>query len=315
MTHRPPQLNRRHALALGAGLALSTATIPAWAQSSWPSRSIRLMVNFPAGGSADAIARPIAAVLAESLGQPVVVVNRAGASGNLGASEAARSAAGDYTMLFSPGSTMISNPFLFSQMPFDTERDVIPLASVARLSLFLMVHPSVPANNVQELVAHIRANPTRLNYGSNGQGSSPHLAAEMMLRQAGLQASHVPYRGTAPALAALLSGEIQFMFDSCPGLPHAAAGRLRLLGVGSPARAAQFPNVPTLAESGFPGFDVDTLFGIYMPSGTPAPLLDRLHQEVNRTLTNTRVQEAIRALGAEPMALSRQAFAERMTSD
>ena len=315
MTHRPPQLNRRHVLALGAGLALSSATMPAWAQSSWPSRSIRLMVNFPPGGSVDAMARPIAAVLAESLGQPVVVVNRGGASGNLGASEAARSAADGYTMLFSPGSTMISNPFLFSQMPFDAERDLLPLASVARLSLFLMAHPSVPANNVEELVAHIRANPARLNYGSNGQGSSPHLAAEMMLRQAGLQASHVPYRGAAPALAALLSGEIQFMFDSCPGLPHAAAGRLRLLGVGSPVRAAQFPNVPTLAESGFPGFDVDTLFGIYMPSGTPAPLLDRLHQEVNRTLTNTRVQEAIRALGAEPMALSRQAFAERMTSD
>ena len=315
MTHRPPQLNRRHALALGAGLALSAATIPAWAQSSWPSRSIRLMVNFPAGGSADAIARPIAAVLAESLGQPVVVVNRAGASGNLGASEAARSAADDYTMLFSPGSTMISNPFLFSQMPFDTERDVIPLASVARLSLFLMVHPSVPANNVQELVAHIRANPTRLNYGSNGPGSSPHLAAEMMLRQLGLQATHVPYRGAAPALTDLLGGQIQFMFDSGPGLPHAAEGRLRLLGVGSPVRSQQVPNAPTLAESGFPGFDVDTLFGIYMPSSTPAPILQRMNQEINKTLETSRVQDAIRAMGADPLALSQQAFAERMSSD
>jgi len=315
MTHRPPQLNRRHALALGAGLALSAATIPAWAQSSWPSRSIRLMVNFPAGGSSDAIARPIAAVLAESLGQPVVVVNRAGASGNLGASEAARSAADDYTMLFSPGSTMISNPFLFSQMPFDTERDVIPLASVARLSLFLMVHPSVPANNVQELVAHIRANPTRLNYGSNGPGSSPHLAAEMMLRQLGLQATHVPYRGAAPALTDLLGGQIQFMFDSGPGLPHAAEGRLRLLGVGSPVRSQQVPNAPTLAESGFPGFDVDTLFGIYMPSSTPAPILQRMNQEINKTLETSRVQDAIRAMGADPLALSQQAFAERMSSD
>jgi len=315
MTHRPPQLNRRHVLALGAGLALSSATMPAWAQSSWPSRSIRLMVNFPPGGSSDAIARPIAAVLAESLGQPVVVVNRAGASGNLGASEAARSAADGYTMLFSPGSTMISNPFLFSQMPFDAERDVIPLASVARLSLFLMVHPSVPANNVQELVAHIRANPTRLNYGSNGPGSSPHLAAEMMLRQLGLQATHVPYRGAAPALTDLLGGQIQFMFDSGPGLPHAAEGRLRLLGVGSPVRSQQVPNAPTLAESGFPGFDVDTLFGIYMPSSTPAPILQRMNQEINKTLETSRVQDAIRAMGADPLALSQQAFAERMSSD
>jgi tripartite-type tricarboxylate transporter receptor subunit TctC len=274
-----------------------------------------MVVNFPTGGSSDAMARPIAAALTEALGQPVVVDNRAGASGNLGASEVARAAADGYTMLFSPGSTMISNPFLFAQMPFDADRDVAPVASVARLSLFLMVHPSVPANSIQELVAYMRAHPGRLNYGSNGLGSSPHLAAEMMLRQLGLQATHVPFRGAAPALTDLLGGQIQFMFDSGPGLPHAAEGRLRLLGVGSPVRSAQVPNTPTMAESGLPGFDVDTLFGIYLPSATPAPLLDRLNQEINKALQTPRVQEAIRAMGAVPLALSRQAFAERMASD
>lgn len=314
MTDRPLHLNRRHVLAMGAGLACAPM-MPAWAQANWPNRPLRMVVNFPTGGSSDAMARPIAAGLSEAFGQPVVVENRAGASGNLGASEVARAAADGYTMLFSPGSTMISNPFLFSQMPFDAERDVAPVASVARLSLFLMVHPSVPAKNIQELIAYIRANPGRVNYGSNGQGSSPHLAAEMMLRQLGLQATHVPYRGAAPALTDLLGGQIQFMFDSGPGLPHAAEGRLRLLGVGSPVRSPQRPDAPTLAESGFPGFDVDTLFGIYMPSATPSPLLDRLNQEITKTLQSTRVQEAIRAMGAEPLALSRQAFAERMTND
>lgn len=315
MTDRPLHLNRRHLLAMGAGLALSTPMMPAWAQANWPSRPLRMVVNFPTGGSSDAMARPIAAALGEAFGQPVVVENQAGASGNLGASVVARAAGDGYTMLFTPGSTMISNPFLFSQMPFDADRDLTPVASVARLSLFLMVHPSVPANSIQELVAYIRANPGRLNYGSNGPGSSPHLAAEMMLRQLGLQATHVPYRGAAPALTDLLGGQIQFMFDSGPGLPHAAEGRLRLLGVGSPVRSQQVPNAPTLAESGFPGFDVDTLFGIYMPSSTPAPILQRMNQEINKTLETSRVQDAIRAMGADPLALSQQAFAERMSSD
>jgi tripartite-type tricarboxylate transporter receptor subunit TctC len=137
----------------------------------------------------------------------------------------------------------------------------------------------------------------------------------MMLRQLGLQATHVPYRGAAPALTDLLGGQIQFMFDSGPGLPHAAEGRLRLLGVGSPVRSQQVPNAPTLAESGFPGFDVDTLFGIYMPNSTPAPILQRMNQEINKTLETSRVQDAIRAMGADPLALSQQAFAERMSSD
>jgi tripartite-type tricarboxylate transporter receptor subunit TctC len=302
-------------LALGAGLALGTALLPARAQAAWPSRPIRMIVNFPPGGSSDVAARPIAAALTEALRQQVVVENRAGAAGNIGASEAARAAADGYTLLFSPGSTMISNPFLFRQMPFDAERDVTPVASVARLSVFLMTHPSVPARSVAELVAHLRANPGRLSYGSPGVGSSPHLAGEMFLRQAGLQATHVPYRGAAPALTDLLGGQIHFMFDSGPGLPHAAEGRLRLLAVASPVRSAQLPNTPTLAESGFPGFDADSVFGIYVPSATPPALVARLHEEITRTLTVPAVQTAIRGLGAEPLPLSRQAFIDRMNAD
>jgi len=315
MTQHPTRHpRRRRVLALGAGLALSAPLLPALAQA-WPSRPIRMIVNFPPGGSSDVAARPVAAALTAALGQQVVVENRAGAAGNIGAAEAARAPGDGYTLLFSPGSTMISNPFLFRQMPFDAERDVTPVASVARLSVFLMTHPAVPARSVAELVAYIRANPGRLSYGSPGVGSSPHLAGEMFLRQAGVQATHVPYRGAAPALTDLLGGQIQFMFDSGPGLPHAAAGRLRLLAVASPARSAQVPETPTLAESGFPGFDADTLFGIYAPSATPPALLARLHEEITRTLTTPAVQTAIRGLGAEPLAMSRQGFVDRMNAD
>ena len=308
--------SRRRVLTLSAGLALSTPLLPALAQApAYPSRPLRMIVNFPPGGSSDAIARPVAQVLSELLRQPVVVENRAGAAGNIGAAEAAQAPPDGYTLLKSAGSTMISNPFLFRQMPFDAERDLVPVASLARLSLFLMTHPSVPVNSAAELAAHIRANPGRLSYGSPGIGSSPHLAGEMFMRQAGLQASHVPYRGAAPALTDLLGGQIQFMFDSGPGLPHAAEGRLRLLAVASLVRSAQVPNTPTMAEAGFAGFDADTLFGIYLPTRTPAPLVERLHQEISRTLTDPRVITAIRALGAEPLPMTRQAFAERMSAD
>jgi tripartite-type tricarboxylate transporter receptor subunit TctC len=305
---------RRRVLALGAGLALTTPLLPVLAQA-WPTRPIRMIVNFPAGGSADLFGRAVAAAISESLGQPVVVENRAGAGGNIGAAEVARAAPDGYTLLFSPGATLISNPFLFRAMPFDAERDLVPVASVARLTLLLLTHPVVPARSVAELVAHIRANPGRVSYGSPGVGTSPHLAAEMFLRQAGLQATHVPYRGAAPALTALLGGEVQFHFDAGPGLPHATAGRLRLLAVASPVRSAQVPDTPTLAESGFPGFDADTLFGVYLPSRTPPALVARLHEEVMRTLANPRVQEAIRGLGSEPLAMTQQAFVERMSAD
>jgi len=305
---------RRRVLALGAGLALSAPLLPALAQS-YPTRPLRMIVNFPPGGSSDVIARPVAQALSEALRQPVVVENRAGAAGNLGASEAARAPADGYTLLKSAGSTMISNPFLFRQLPFDAERDLIPVASLARLSLFLMTHPSLPTTSVAEFVAHARANPGRLSYGSPGVGSSPHLGAEMFLRQAGLQATHVPYRGAAPALTDLLGGQIQFMFDSGPGLPHAAEGRLRLLAVASLVRSSTVPNTPTLAESGFPGFDADTLFGIYVPARTPVAVIDRLHTEISRTLTLPSVQTAIRGLGAEPLPLSRQGFVDRMNAD
>ncbi|WP_119355112.1 Bug family tripartite tricarboxylate transporter substrate binding protein [Azohydromonas sediminis] len=311
---RNAPLSRRRALALGVALALAGAALPAAAQT-FPDKPLKLIVNFPPGGAADVIGRAVAQAMGESLKQQVIVENRPGANGNIGAEAVAKSPADGYTLLMSSGGAMTVNPFLYRQMPFDAEKDLVPVASVARVLVFLMAHPSVPANSVAEFVAYAKAHPGKLSYGSAGQGSSPHLAAEMFTRQAGIQATHVPYRGAAPALTDLLAGQVQFMFDPGPGLKHAAEGKLRLLAVGSPQRASQLPNTPTLAESGFPGFDADTVFGIYAPGGTPAALVARLHDEVNKAVASAKVQEVIKGIGGEPLALTRQAFIERQNAD
>jgi len=193
-------------------------------------------------------------------------------------------------------------------MPFDAEKDLVPVASVARVLVYLMAHPSVPVNTAQDFVAYAKANPGKLSFGSAGSGSSPHLAGEMFKRQAGFDATHVPYKGAAPALTDLLAGQVQFMFDPGPGLRHARDGKLKLLAVGSPRRASAYPDVPTLAEAGMTGFDADTTFGIYAPGGTPAALVTQLHDEVNKALATPKLAEVMKTLGAELSAQSRADF-------
>lgn len=296
-------ITRRAALALAA----AASTPLAFAQA-WPAKPVKLIVNFPPGGAADVIGRALAQTLGDALKQQVVVENRPGANGNLGADAVAKSAGDGYTLLMSSGGAVTVNPFLYTKMPFDAERDLVPVASVARVLVFLMAHPSVPANTVAEFVAYAKANPGKLSYGSAGSGSSPHLAGEMFLRQAGLQAQHVPYKGAAPALTDLLAGQVQFMFDPGPGLRHAKEGKLKLLAVGSPRRSTTVPETPTLAESGFPGFDADTIFGLYAPQGTPAGVIETLHAEVNKALANPKVADVIKGIGGETAALSRADF-------
>ena len=309
-----PTPTRRRALAFVCALAAVALPVAVTAQT-FPDKPIKLVVNFPPGGAADVIGRAVAGAMSESLGQQVVVENKPGANGNIGAEQVAKSPADGYTLLMSSGGAMTVNPFIYRQMPFDAEKDLVPVASVARVLVYLTVHPTLPVNSVAEFVAYAKANPGKLSYGSAGQGSSPHLAGEMFARQAGFQATHVPYRGAAPALTDLLAGQVQFMFDPGPGLKHAAEGKLKLLAVGSPKRASQLPNTPTLDESGYPGFDADTVFGIYAPGATPAPLVARLHDEVNRALATPKVQEAIRTIGGEVMAVSRQQFIDRQHAD
>jgi tripartite-type tricarboxylate transporter receptor subunit TctC len=297
-----------------APLALALTGSIAAAQAL-PAKPIRLVVNFPPGGAADVIGRALAQAMSESIKQQVVVENRPGANGNLGADAVAKSPADGTVLLMSSGGAMTVNPFLYTNMPFDAQKDLVPVASAARVLVFLMAHPSVPANNVQEFLAHVKANPGKLSYGSAGSGSSPHIAGEMMKRQLGLFAVHVPYRGAAPALVDLLAGNVQFMFDPGPGLRHAKEGKLKLLAVGSPKRSSQYPDTPTLAESGLPGFDADTIFGIYAPGATPAATVAALHDEVNKALATPRVLDVIRTIGGEPMASTRQEFIDRQNAD
>ncbi len=300
---------------VAAALALLRLNSGTALAQTFPSKPITLVVNFPPGGAADVIGRALAQQLGDQLKQQVVVTNRPGANGNLGADAVAKSPADGYTLLMSSGGAMTVNPFLYASMPFDPVKGLVPVSSAARVLVFLMAHPSVPVKDAKEFFAYVKANPGRLSYGSAGSGSSPHLAGEMMKKQLGLFAVHVPYRGAAPALVDLLAGNVQFMFDPGPGLRHAKEGKLKLLAVGSPKRASAYPDVPTLAEAGVTGFDADTGFGIYAPGATPAAVVNQLHDEINKALSTPKVQEVIRSLGAEPMIGTRAEFIARQEAD
>jgi tripartite-type tricarboxylate transporter receptor subunit TctC len=302
---------RRTALALLAGLAWAGA---ATAQT-WPDKPIRLVVNFAPGGAADVMARALAPVLSGALKQQVIVENKPGAGGNIGTGEVVKAANDGYTLLLSSGGAITINPLIYANMGFNPETALTPVAAVARVLVYLEAHPSVPAASVQEFIAYAKAHPGKLSFASPGSGSSPHLAGEMLKRQAGLQAQHVPYKGAGPALTDVLGGQVQFWFDPGPGLKHVKEGKLRLLAVGSPRRSPQLPDVPTLAESGLPGFDADSLFGIYAPAGTPPQVVQRLHDEINNALQLPAVASAITALGAEPAVLSLSGFVARQVQE
>ena len=299
--------------ALLAVIALA-ATGPALAQA-WPNKPIRLVVNFPPGGAADQIARSVGVPLGEALGEPIVIENRPGANGNIGADAVAKSPPDGYTLLMSSGGAFSVNPHLYTKLPFDPVKDLVPVAAAARILVFLVVRPDLPAKSVDEFVALARANPGKLTYGSPGSGSSPHIAGEMLKRAAKIDIVHVPYKGAAPALTDLLGGQLDFMFDPGIGLPQVRAGKLRLLAVGSPKRSALFPDTPTLAEAGMTGFDADSWFGFYAPAGVPADILARLNREINRALQTPAVRERITALGAEAVALSAEEFAALQRAD
>lgn len=305
---------RGWATALAAFVTGPALCLSASAQS-WPSKPVRIVVNFPPGGAADQIARAIGIPLADALGQPVVVENKGGANGNLGGELVAKSPADGYTLLMSSGGMVSVNPHIYPRMPFDPAKDLVPVASAARVLVFLVTKPSFPANNIQEFLAHVKANPGRMSYGSAGNGSSPHLAGEMMKSQAGLFAVHVPYRGAAPALQDVLAGQLDYYFDPGIGLGQVRAGKLKLLAIGSMKRSPLFPNVPTLDEAGLQGFDADSVFGFYAPAGTPADVIARINREVNRILGTPALKERIQNLGGEALPLTPAEFGARATED
>ena len=294
---------------------LACAAFPAAQAQTWPTKPVRVIVNFPPGGAADQLARAIGVPLAEALGHPVVIENRAGANGNIGGEAVAKAPADGYTLLMSSGGMVSVNPHLYPKMAFDPAKDLTPVAAAARVLVFLEVKPSLPVNNVKEFLAYVKANPGKLSFGSPGNGSSPHLAAEMMKAQTNTFAVHVPYRGAAPAMQDLLGGQLDFMFDPGIGLQHVKAGKLKLLAVGSSRRSPLFPDVPTLDEAGLKGFDADTWFGFYAPTGTPTEIVSRLNREINKILGSQAVKDRIMAIGGIPAPMSPGDFNMRASID
>ena len=301
----------RSVLLLAAALCLS---LPAYSQT-YPSKPLRMVVNFPPGGAADQIGRALGAKLQEVLGQPVVVENRPGANGNIGVVEVAKTAPDGHTLLMSSGGAITTNPHLFAKLAVDPMKELEPVAPAAIVSVFLEVKPGVPAQSLAEFIAHARANPGKLNYGSPGNGSSPHLAGEMFNKAAKVKTTHVPYKGAAPAMTDLLGGQLDFMFDPGIGLQHVKSGKLKLLAVGSPKRSPQYPDVPTMEEAGLKGFDADSWFGFYAPAGTPQPVITRLNTEINKILRSQAFVERMNAIGGIPAPMSPQEFAARAKDD
>lgn len=314
----PFQLSSRvlRRTALGALLAAAGLLPLTQAQAqAYPNKPVKVIVNFPPGGAADVLARLLSAPLQDALGQPVVVENRGGAGGNIGADAVAKASGDGYTLLMSSGGTLSINPHLYARMPFDPNKDLVPVAAVARVAVYLVSRPELPAKNVNEFVAHLKANPGRLTFGSPGTGSSPHLAGEMLKSMTGTYAVHVPYRGGGPALQDLLGGQFDFWFDPGVGLQHVRSGRLKLLGVGSSKRSPLFPDVPTLNEAGLKGFDADSYFGLYAPAGTPAEVITRINTEVNKILAANSVRERIVGIGGEAAPMSPSAFGSVVAAD
>jgi tripartite-type tricarboxylate transporter receptor subunit TctC len=272
--------NRRTAtLALAAG-ALSAALPAARAQSGFPNKPIRLICPFPPGGAVDIASRAIAAELSKTIGQPVNVDNRPGAGGNIGGVEAVRSAPDGYTLFMTTSGIQAINPALYSKMPFDPNKDLAPVAALVSLSNVLVVHPSVKANSVQELIALAKAQPGKLNYASSGSGTSIHMSGELFKQLTKTDIVHVPYKGSAPAVTDLLGGQVQLMFDNIPSsLPHVKAGKLRALATTGAKRDPAMPDLPTIAEAGVAGYEAGVWFGLAAPAGTPKDVVSKVAAE------------------------------------
>ena len=286
------------------------ATSGVQAQTAFPSKPITMIVPFPPGGPTDLVARVIAQKMSESMGQPVVVDNRGGANGNLGAMLAVKAPADGYTLLYNTSSITLS-PALYKSMSYDVKRDLAPVALTAVVPLALVVPTSVPANTVKEFIAYAKANPGKLSYGSAGSGNVTHLGAFQFVQANGIDAVHIPYKGSAPADVDLVGGQIQFMTDTVNSvMPFVRDKRLKMLAVTTSKRMSLFPEVPTLAESGMPGFEVGAWQGVMVPAKTPAPIIQRLNSEVMKALQTPEVRQKLALQGAEPLGSTAQAYGE-----
>ena len=308
-------MQSRHWITLATFVVAATPvlTTPVAAQT-WPARPIKLVVPFPPGGLVDNMARLVAPKLAQELGQSIVIDNKPGAGGNLGAAEAARAAADGYTLLMASPPLTIS-PALYAKLPYKPEQ-IAPVGLLGRVPNVLVVNPSSGIQSVADLTARIKAKPGQLNYASNGQGTSLHLSAELYKSQSGLFVTHIPYRGAAAGLTAVMADEVNLMFDNLPSaLGLINSGKLKALAVTTPQRSSVLPNVPTMEEAGVKGYQVFAWFGLAAPAGLPAPIQQKLEQALERVANQAEVKSAMQKAGAEPNWVNAQGMATFMQAD
>lgn len=292
----------RHGLLV---LAIGLLSAGAIAQTpGWPSKPVRLVVAFPPGGLADVMARILVPQLSEALGQPVVIDNRGGAGGNVAATELVRNGGDEHTFMVNVTTIESVNPLMFDRMPFDATKDLQHVALLANTQLFLIIRPTLPANNLKEFVAYAKSNPGKLSYGSAGNGTTPHIAGELFKQTTGVFATHIPYRGAAPAIQDVMAGQIDFAFAPGTVFQSVKAGKLKLLGVVSQQRTANYPSAPTIEEAGFGKVFVDTPFAVYAPATMTMANVNRMNREINRLLTLPVIKARFAELGADAVPMT-----------
>jgi tripartite-type tricarboxylate transporter receptor subunit TctC len=303
---------------LALALAASTIAVVAAAdaQTAFPIKPVRVVVPFPAGGTTDLLARAASQKLSATWGQQAIVDNRPGAAGNIGAELVAKAPADGYTLLMGTVGTHAINASLYPRMPYDHVKDFTPVILVAGVPNVLVVHPSLPVNSVQELIAFAKANPGRLNFASSGSGTSIHLSGELFKVMTGVQMTHIPYKGSAPALTDLVGGQVQLMFDNLPSsLAFIKAGKLRALAVTSAQRSPALPDVPTVAESGVSGFEASSWFGLLAPAGTPRDVVTKINADTQKWLASPDAKDKLAAQGAAAAGGSPEDFAKHIEAE
>ena len=303
-------MKRRDFLSVTGASALAAAFSPLANAQAYPSKPIKFVVGFAPGGATDVIGRLMAKKIGDALGQPIIIENKAGGSSNIGAEAVFRAAPDGYTFYVSAITSAI-NVSLFPKLPFDFAKDFEPVALFANVPNILVVHPSVPAKTVKELIDLARAQPGKLSYASSGSGTSIHLCGELFKMLAKVDMVHIPYKGSAPAMTDMIGGQVQVMFDNMPSaLPHVKAGKLRALAVTSAQRSPSAPDVITMGEAGVPGFDVQSWFGLVAPKGTPKDIIARVNAEAVNALATAEIKERFLDLGAVPAPMSPEAFGD-----
>ena len=297
-------------------LAVAFASAALAAHAQYPNKPIKMVVPFPAGGTTDIMARAVAADLQKAFGQPVVVENKAGAGGNIGSDSVAKSPPDGYTLLMGTVGTHAINVALYPKMPYDAVKDFVPISLVAGVPNVLVAAPGFPVNSVKDLIDMAKKSPDKTTFASSGNGTSIHLSGELFKQLAGVQMTHIPYKGSSAALPDVMSGQVNVMFDNAPSvMPQIKGGKLKAIAVTSGTRSPALPNVPTIAEAGLPGFEATSWFGVLAPAGTPKDIVDKLSQTIARAVQSAEFKERLAAQGAEGVGNTSEQFAAHIKTE